>query len=217
MKKLKLNANNILVCMFEVIIGILILIDPVAFTSGIIIACGVVLMLLGFASIIKYFRMDVEDAAISQKLLKGLILLVTGAFCVLNSQWFITTFPLLTMVYGVVILVTGLGKIQWAVDMLRMKRVKWFFPAISAIVSIICAIVILNNPFASTTVLWIFTGIALIVDAMFDAVTLAVGGRERETTAAKQEETTTGSDAVVSEAAPEPIVEQPEASEEKTE
>ena len=181
MKKLKRNASNILVCIFEIIVGILVLIDAVAFTSGIIIACGVILILMGLSSVFRYFRMEAEDAAINQQLLKGLVLVVIGVFCTLNSHWFINTFPLLTMMYGTVILIAGLGKVQWAVDMIRMKKEKWYLPSLSALVSILCAVIILKNPFKSTTLLWILTGVSLIMEAMFDVVTLVIGGRVKAT------------------------------------
>lgn len=88
------------------------------------------------------------------------------------------TFPVLTMIYGIVVLIAGLGKIQVATDMFRMKRKKWFLPAISAAVSIICAAVILGNPFSTTIVLWMFTGISLIIEAVFDTVTLVVNTKK---------------------------------------
>lgn len=199
MRKIKRNASNILVCIFEVIVGILVLIDAVAFTSGIIIACGVVLLFMGLSSIIRYFRMEAEDAAISQQLLKGLVLVVIGLFCALNSHWFLNTFPLLTMIYGTVILIAGLGKVQWTVDMLRMKKARWYLPALSAIVSILCAVIILKNPFKSTTLLWVLTGVSLIIEAMFDVVTLAVGGRMKEVKEVKTIESPTEDTAGVQE------------------
>ena len=86
---------------------------------------------------------------------------------------------MLTILYGVAILVSGLGKIQFTVDMLRMKNKKWFWGAVSAVLSLVCAVVILSSPFASTIVLWKFTGIALIVEAVFDAVALFFRARGR--------------------------------------
>jgi len=76
--------------------------------------------------------------------------------------------------YGVGVLSAGLAKVQFTFDMIRQKNKKWFFALIGAAISIVCAIIILNNPFATTAVLWIFTGISLIVEAVFDAVTLIV-------------------------------------------
>lgn len=68
----------------------------------------------------------------------------------------------------------GIGKLQTAVDLLRLKNEKWWWRAISAAISVICAFVIILNPFTTTVVLWQFTGISLLVEAVFDIVTLFV-------------------------------------------
>ncbi len=84
----------------------------------------------------------------------------------------IITFPMIAILYGVAVLIGGLGKVQITMDMLRAKNSKWWWGAISAAISIICAFVMLNNPFSSTVALWWFTGISLIVEAVFDMITL---------------------------------------------
>ena len=163
----------------ELIIGILLLVNPIGFTSGIIIAFGIVLMIMGISTTIKYFRTEPEEAAVSQILVKGLLMLLAGAFCVFNSHWFIATFPVLTLVYGVVILITGITKVQWTIDIIRMKRSKWFWAAISAAISIVCGVVIITSPFSTTAVLWMFIGISLIVEAVFDMIGSIFGNREK--------------------------------------
>lgn len=178
MKLLKQHGNTVILCLAELVIGILLLIDPIGFTVGIIIVAGIALLVNGLINVIRYFRTSPEEAARQQLLAQGLIALLGGMFCVLNPNWFTATFPVIALLYGVAVLVAGLGKIQMTVDMLRLKINKWFLGAISALVSIICAVVIINNPFASTMVLWMFTGISLIVEAIFDAVVLIVSRRK---------------------------------------
>lgn len=180
MKTIKENVSGILVCMFELVVGILLLISPINFTSGIIVAAGVGLLVLGLGSVIKYFRTDPVEAAQEQILVKGLVALLVGGFCAFKSEWFVATFPILTLIYGVAILIAGLGKIQWTVDMLRLKKSKWHLSAISAVISIVCSLVIITRPFRSTTVLWVFTGISLIVEAVFDVATLCFDMKEKE-------------------------------------
>jgi len=177
MKKIKEHLSGIVLCLFELVVGVLLLIDPVGFTAGIIILAGIVLMVLGLISIIKYFRSDAKEASVGQTLVKGLVSMAAGAFCAFRSHWFIATFPVLTIIYGVVILVTGLGKIQLTVDMLRQKNKKWFLAALNAVISIVCAVVILKS--TSTVVLWIFTGVSLIVEGVLDIITL-IAGRKAE-------------------------------------
>ena len=180
MKGLKEKAIGFIPCLFELIVGVLLLVNPVGFTSGIIMATGIALMIFGIIETVKYFRTSAEEAFLGQTLVKGLVSLLVGAFCTFKTEWFIITFPVLTIIYGVIILLTGIGKIQLAVDMIRRKNKKWFWAAINAVDSIFCAIVIMNSPFTSTAVLWIFTVASLIVEGVFDLITLFVGGMAKE-------------------------------------
>ena len=176
---LKRNLSSMAMSIAELIIGILLLVNPIGFTSGIIIAFGIVLMIMGVSKTIKYYRAEPEEAAVSQILVKGLLMLMAGAFCAFNSHWFIATFPVLTLVYGVVILLTGISKVQWTIDIIRLKRSKWLWAAISAAISIVCGVVIITCPFSTTAVLWMFIGISLIVEAVFDMIGSIFGNRER--------------------------------------
>ena len=178
MKFLKSNFGGIGLCLLEILVGALLLIDPVGFTASIITGAGAVLIFVGILCIIKYFRSEPEEAAKSQTLLKGLIALLAGIFCLLRSEWFVVTFPVITMIYGIVILITGLGKIQWTVDILRQKKPKWFLCAISALISTACGLVIIAAPFTTTAVLWMFTGISLIADACLDVTALIFTNRK---------------------------------------
>lgn len=180
METVKEKASGIVLCLFELIVGVLLLIDPVGFTSGIIKVAGIVLMILGLIEIVKYFRTSAEEAFLGQTLVKGLVSVLAGAFCTFKTEWFILTFPVLTIIYGVIILLVGLGKVQLTVDMVRRKNKNWVWAAVNAVVSIVCAIVILNNPFTSTTVLWVFTGAALIVEGVFDLITCFVSRKPKE-------------------------------------
>ena len=176
---LKRNLSSMAMSLAEIVIGILLLVNPVGFTSGIIVTFGVVLMITGIGTTIKYFRTEPEEAAVGQVLVKGLLELLGGTFCAFNSRWFIAAFPVLTLVYGVVILVAGIMKLQWTVDIIRMKRSKWLWMAISAAISIVCGITVITNPFGTTAVLWMFIGITLIVDAVFDMISGIFGNREK--------------------------------------
>ena len=176
---LKHNLSSVVMSLAEIVIGILLLINPVGFTSGIIIAFGIVLMIMGISKTIKYFRTEPEEAAVNQIMVKGLLKLLGGAFCAFNSHWFIATFPVLTLIYGVVILITGITKVQWTIDIIRMKRSKWLWMAISAAISIACGITVITNPFSTMAVLWMFIGITLIVDAAFDMIGGIFGNPEK--------------------------------------
>ena len=92
-----------------------------------------------------------------------------------RSNWFIVTFPLLTVIYGVLTLLGGINKVQWAIDMLRAKQKYWFVAIISAVLTLVFSALILANPFASTAVLWTFFAVTLIVEAVIDIVAFILG------------------------------------------
>ena len=175
MSAIQKNGGSILMCVLEILVGVLLLMDPTGFTSFIIIAAGAALILYGAICIVRYFRADAAEGALRQNLFKGLLLLLGGLFCVLRSKWFVDTFPLLTILYGIGLLISGVGKIQWMADMIRFGRKRWYLPAISAVLSLIFATIILCSP----TALWSFLGIVLIVEAVFDIVAIALGGKHK--------------------------------------
>ena len=171
------NIKGIAGSLAEIVIGILLLISPAGFTTGIITAVGICMLAAGIFTVIGYFRTEAGEAAKQQLLLKGLAAVLAGAFCTFKAHWFIVTFPALSMIYGAAILVVGLGKVQLAFDMLRMKKSRWYLGLISAVISVICAVIILSDPFTSAAVMWMFTGITLIVEAIVDIVALIFSGR----------------------------------------
>lgn len=175
MGKINRSTGNLLTCIFEILVGILLLINPVGFTSGIIIVFGIVLAVIGVISLIRYFRADAETASQENGLVKGLIFAIFGLFCAFKSEWFIITFPLLTVLYGILTLISGVSKVQWAVDMLRAKQKYWFVEVIGAALTIVCAVLILSNPFTSTAFLWTFISVTMIVEGVIDLVAFILG------------------------------------------
>jgi len=87
MKTLKQNGNAIIMCIIEAAAGILLLVNPVGFTAGIIIAAGIAFMAGGLLNVIRYFRSSSEEAAVGQLLMRGLVALLAGAFCAFNPGW----------------------------------------------------------------------------------------------------------------------------------
>lgn len=177
MRKVNIGIASILMSLVEILIGILLLINPVGFTSGIINTFGVIMVLFGASEIIQYFRSDAELAAQKDWLTKGIVLTAAGLFCVTKTEWFIATFPVITLLYGVLILVTGVSKLQKAIDMLRLKQKFWYVMLISSVLTLVVAVLAITNPFATTAVLWNFIGISLIVEAVMDVVAFVFAGK----------------------------------------
>ena len=172
MKFLKENSVNLLLGLCELALGILLLINPTRFTTSIIIAFGAVCLIFGIIQIVFYWRKPFAEAMSRLYLMKGLLIISVGLFCICFSHWFLETFVLLSFLYGILLLASGFYKIQWSIDLLRQKKKRWWMSAISAVLTIVFALLIIGNPFSSVNTTWIFSGIALIVSAVVDIVTL---------------------------------------------
>lgn len=179
MMKIFENPTSLLVCVLEIVVGILLLINPMGFTAGILIAAAIVLIGLGIWQCIGYIRQDPVSAAVGHKLFFGLCLILLGIVGIWKANWFVTTFPtVLTTLYGVAIALSGIQKIQWTTDSLRLKTGKWLLPAVSALASMLCAAIILVNPFETILVLWQVAGIVLILEAVLDLFALILNRPE---------------------------------------
>ncbi len=182
MKNLSQNGGKIVMSLCEIVLGVLLFINPLGFTATIIKVAGILLMLAGVVSVIRYFRSDPAEAHLEQGLVKALCELAMGAFCVFNTEWFLVTFPIVTLLYGVVILFTGIVRVQWTVDMLRMKTGRWYLAGIGALLSLAFGAIIVLNPFAWTGFLWTFVAISMIVNAVFDLCATLFAGQAQEKT-----------------------------------
>lgn len=178
MKKITEKILGVGVCLAEALVGILLLVNPVTFTTVIIQTAGIVVLAGGIISTVRYFMTDPVEAAKRQLLFKGLASVVIGGFLFFNSAWLLVAFPALGVLYGLAVFLGGLAKAQWAMDRLRMKRHNWLLGAIGALVSVICGLVIMANPFTSTSVLWIFAGVSLLVEALCDLIAVFYKGRD---------------------------------------
>ena len=170
---IKRNLGSMAMGLAEAVIGIMLLADPTGSASGAITTLGIALMIVGIGKTVRYFRTEPEEAAFSQLLVKGLCMLLAGAVCVFDIV------PV-TQMYGLVILVTGITKLQWTTDIIRMKRSKWVWTGIGAAIAILCGITVILSPFGTPSALWWFLGISLIAEAVFDMLGGIFGNREKK-------------------------------------
>lgn len=176
-KDLKSDTINIISSIGEFIIGIILLITPIWFTKTIIVIFGLCLLTLGIINIIKYFKTNITEAIKEKKLLNGLISLTFGIFCTFYSHWFIDKIHIVTTIYGIIILLLALRKVEWTINSFRLKRKYCYIILINSIISLMFSIIILNHPFNESFV-WKLTGIVLILESIFDIITIILDIRK---------------------------------------
>lgn len=166
------RVGSLVLCALEVVIGLLLLLIPNRFLSGVVIGVGVAALLLGVGACVVYFLRKPQDAKERQLLFKGLLLFALGVTCVFTYQSFLTAYTLLTVLFCCVMLVLCAQKLQNMADMLRMKQDMWYLPLISAgIAAALMLILLLTHGSASV---WTYGALALILEAVAEIVTIVL-------------------------------------------
>ena len=162
------NLSNLILCLGELAVGILLLVNPEGFTQAIIMALGAAVAVIGVFNILRYFRTSPAQAAMERRLAYGLGQLVLGAFCLIKADWLVGLFPVLTRLYGAAVLVLALFRIQQFVDVRRLGLARGLVSGVSALFTLLYAAMVLFIP--ETT--WMFIGIMLLLEAAMDILIL---------------------------------------------
>lgn len=73
---------------------------------------------------------------------------------------------------AIIIIVDGILKLQYAVDFYHLQSDKWWIELIGAVIMVVIGIVALFNPFSTSSALIVFIGIALMVEGLWDFISL---------------------------------------------
>ena len=170
---------SLMLAVCELLLGILLLVNPVGLTSFVITALGVIVLILGALHLYQYIRLPREEAAKTWKLAIGTGLLAIGISVIVNQPWMVEMLGTLTTLYGIITLAAAFMKLQITVDALRGKRPYWYLMAISFLMTAVLATLLFVGTFAESAV-WIMTGIILILLAVLDVVYFILGRRKKE-------------------------------------
>lgn len=154
---------------FYAVCGLLLLVWPNFALDIANFAVAGVLVVVGIGMIISYVRSTPYDGATSFNLSIGIALLTAGVVLGFHDDILKSILP---MVWGISLIIGGLGKLQMAVDLKRMHTIKWWLMLIVSAVSMILGLFSVLNPGFIATVATKYAGFALLVEAIIDTVSL---------------------------------------------
>ncbi len=169
---IKKHWAALLTILAVILVGILLLINPAKFAIAIIKIAGLLLIALAVLDFLRYFRAKPDEAARGSAFYTGMTDAAIGLFCLFGSDWFLGAFPVLAVLYGLFQVLIGFRKTQRMVDALRMKQKSWVMKAISAGITLLFGFVIVFNPGMTLMSVWVFTGLTMVLEGIFDAVAL---------------------------------------------
>lgn len=117
----------------------------------------------GITHLISYLHQEYPYETYRFDLVYGIVGLAGGAFVFMRPELLIQFLPI---ILGVIVFIDSIVKIQYAVDLNRMKYEKWYIILILALAMTGLSLLILKYPFSSLMTVVMFTGIGLIVNAI---------------------------------------------------
>lgn len=152
-----------------IVLGLLTAIFPETSRSLIGYVVGAVLTALGIIRTIMYFTESKFQIVGSFALVQGTVLLVFGIYFLVKPEFLAT---IMTAIFAVILIVGGVMKIQYAVDLLRFKFGYWWIELILAALMIVLGIITFANPFEAEKALMIYVGISLMVNGILDIISI---------------------------------------------
>lgn len=101
------------------------------------------LIAFGCLMIIRYFFLDIRKTLYRNDFIVGLIVILCGALVMVNKDYFMTLVP---MILGFVIVISGVSKVQDAIDSFRMGYPKFSFYILLSLASLIIGLYVVFNP-----------------------------------------------------------------------
>ena len=167
-----------LLMIVEIVVGIMLLVNPHSFIRAVIVIFGIVLLAIGAFSLINYFRTRSTEGAGNAPLIGGLVALAFGiaAIVIGSTGLFEALMAVVIILVAIIVIVAGVVKLA---NFFNMKKegfpVSWL-RIIGAIVAVVAGLVVLFNPFGSEDFLWRFLGIMMIVMAVVDLMSFFLRG-----------------------------------------
>lgn len=156
----KFYSNQSIFAVVYLLLGIILLIHPMAVGKAVCYGMGIVALCYGAWRIYGYWKVREMAGFFQIDLITGVVLVVLGLIALGKPSLLISILPI---ILGLIILMDGLVTANKALN-LRKLDYRWKYLMFSGIAIIVLGLVLVVNPFGSAMLMMRFLGITLIVD-----------------------------------------------------
>ena len=165
--RLTLSWTEIATAAAVIMLGLILVFVPGLATNVLFNVIGIACIVIGAAYVIRYFRLSAQEAVFSRDMASGLGFIVVGILVCIFKNLLVSLLPVL---FGLVMLVGGVSKIQFTLGFWRMNVGRWYWELICAAISVVLGLLILMRPFSTAILLMRVIGISLIVESVMDII-----------------------------------------------
>lgn len=169
----KFLRSSIITSIILIILGLLLIYKSENTIMTISYVIGGVLIAIGVLALIRYIK-NGESPALRNELdiVYGIVTVVFGIIIIKNYQVIASIIP---AVIGVAIIISSAGKLNYAFQLKAEQNRLWKTTMLVSIISTLCGVILLFNPFKAAIGIMKIIGIFIIIYAVLDIIsTLAI-------------------------------------------
>ncbi len=159
--------SSLITSLFLIALGVLLILQSEATILTIAYVVGGVIIALGVLSGIKFFNNLSSENKSELDLVYGIISVILGIIIIENPTGVASIMP---VILGVSIIIGSATKLQYAFELRANNNNLWKTTMILSIISTICGLVLLFNPFKAISYFTKLVGAFIIIYAVLDMV-----------------------------------------------
>lgn len=147
------------------VIGLLLFFKSSVTLMGISYIFGGLIIAIGVLAIIRFISNDHSDISNQLNIIYGIICIISGIFFIEKPEIIGSIIP---VVMGIGIIISSSLKIQQSFNLKSLNSSYFFWSFVTALLSLICGVVLLFNPFKGAVIITKVIGIFLAIYAVLD-------------------------------------------------
>lgn len=163
----KFFRSSLITSLFLIALGILLIFQSEVTIITIAYVVGSVIIALGVLSGIKFFSNLSKEKKSELDLVYGIISVVLGIVIIDNPEGVASIMPI---ILGVSIIISSATKLQYAFELKSNNNNLWKTTMLLSIISTICGLVLLFNPFKAISYFTKLVGVFIIIYAVLDMI-----------------------------------------------
>lgn len=147
------------------VLGLLLLFKSSVTLMGISYIFGGLIIAIGVLAIVRFISNNHSDISNQLNIIYGIICIISGIFFIEKPEIIGSIIP---VVMGIGIIISSSLKIQQSFNLKSLNSSYFFWSFVTALLSLICGVVLLFNPFKGAVIITKVIGIFLVMYAILD-------------------------------------------------
>ena len=164
---IKIFKSSIWSSLGLLVLGILLIFQSEITIISISYIIGALLIAIGVIGLVKYLKSINNKERNELDIIYGIVTIILGIMIITNPQAIAGIIP---FIIGIIIIVASSLKLQYSMDLKKNKNDLWKSTMILSIISILCGILLIFNPFKGAVFITKVIGSLIIIYSILDIV-----------------------------------------------